>query len=462
MRTAVTRRVVVADLGTEPASCPSCRSLANLTRAALASTTLDISFTDRLPEALGEREPDVVIVRGPAHLPPEVLGSLRRAWRSVSILALVCDASEDAAEWLDSLDAGIDDFVFCPFSELELAARVRRLLPAAWKASRTEQELLEVKVRVDTLIGDSKPFQDALRRLVKVAASDATVLLTGETGVGKELFARAIHYGGARSGAPFIPVNCSAVPDHLFENELFGHAKGAYTDASSAAGGLLADAEGGTIFLDEIDALSPSAQAKLLRFLQDREYRPLGAGHPVRANVRIVAATNANLARSVSAREYRPDLFHRLNVLSLEIPPLRERSSDTLVLARHFLLRLEAQYLRGHLRLTPRAVRLLLSYPWPGNVRELESVLHRAVVFGGGDLLDAEDLELSEPSLDRLPPQHPKDAATDQFERGYLNGLLAEHRGNVSRAARAAGRDRRSVQRLLRKYGIDPSAFQDV
>ena len=194
-------------------------------------------------------------------------------------------------------------------------------------------------------------------------------------------------------------MNCSALPDHLFENELFGHAKGAYTDASTSEGGLLREADGGTLFLDEVDMLSPSAQAKLLRFLQDREYRPLGSSKSLSADARVISATNANLRELVSQRQFREDLFHRLNVLSFEVPALRSRISDIPLLADHFLMRFAAQYKRPPIQLSRGAVRKLLDYGWPGNVRELEGILHRSVVFVTSNMVEADNIELPAPAM---------------------------------------------------------------
>src|SRR5439155_1720566 len=234
----------------------------------------------------------------------------------------------------------------------------------------------------------------------------------------------AIHYHSQRQGKPFIAINCAALPDHLLENELFGHSKGAYTDASSEEKGLLAEAEGGTLFLDEINVLSPVAQAKLLRFLQDREYRPLGSSKSKIADVRIIAATNVDLNEQVQAKLFREDLFHRLNVLAFTIPPLRERNGDVTLLAEHFLAQYAAQYDRGRLHFSEGATQKLWDYHWPGNVRELDAVIHRAVLLAMSDILTMDDLDISVPH--RKDEREPallrtvKSQAIEQFERTYL------------------------------------------
>jgi len=316
----------------------------------------------------------------------------------------------------------------------------------------------------ELLVGESPEFLQVIRKANLLAQSKAPVVISGETGSGKELLARAIHYQGARKSKPFIPVNCGALPDDLFENELFGHMKGAYTNASSNENGLIAEAEGGTLLLDEVDALTPSAQIKLLRFLQSGEYRPLGASRPTVADVRTIAATNRDIGRCVALKLFREDLHYRLNVLSLSIPALRDRGNDVLELAAHFL----SVYAREHGRVTPRlsedARQKLLNYSWPGNVRELEGVIQRAIVLRDATVLTADDLELPE-CIDRTADEVElfrlrKSLAIGQFERDFVARMLALHNGNISHAAKAAGKDRRSFQRLVSKHGLDRKSFQ--
>jgi len=311
------------------------------------------------------------------------------------------------------------------------------------------------------LVGESDNFLRIMEKIPLLAQPDAPVLILGETGTGKELVARAIHSHSSRQRKPFIPVNCGTLPDHLFENELFGHVKGAFTDASSAEKGLVAEAEGGTLFLDEIDALSPAAQIKLLRFLQHREYRSLGSAKSRIADVRILAATNADLWQQVQAKSFREDLYHRLNVLSLTVPPLRDRTEDILLLAEHFLTVYREQHRREPLCLSPSAQQKLLTYSWPGNVRELEGVVQRAVILAPAPTLQSDDID--------LPCMHngfakeafhvAKAQAVERFEHAYLVELLAAHQGNISQAAKTAGKDRRTLQKLLHKYHLERHAF---
>jgi two-component system, NtrC family, response regulator GlrR len=324
-----------------------------------------------------------------------------------------------------------------------------------------DQSIREIrtKYRLDAVIGESPALREAIRKVPRLGASEANVLITGETGTGKELFARAIHYASARHARPFVPVNCGALPDSLFENELFGHEKGAYTDASSSGLGLLGVAERGSLFLDEVDSLTLASQAKLLRAIQDGEYRPLGSQRPLKADVRIVAAANSPLAERIAAREFRADLYYRLNVLTLRLPTLAERRDDIPILARHFLARFARECGRPAPQLSADAIRRLTEYAWPGNIRELQSVIQRAFVLGDGPVLDAYSIDLPDsaplPAALSSVSSLPIADAVYEFERQYLASLLSRHNGNVTRAAEAAGKDRRTFQRLLRRHGVD-------
>jgi DNA-binding NtrC family response regulator len=388
----------------------------------------------------------------------------KRTWASAKTFAVLCDQTLKHESQIPPALIEVDDFLVCPYQENEFLLRLKRLLQSP-RQTKTVKENGEDHRDLDLLVGASDVFLRVLRKVNLLAQSKAPVVISGETGSGKELLARAIHYQGARKAKPFIPVNCGALPDELFENELFGHLKGAYTHASSNEKGLIAEAEGGTLLLDEVDALSPAAQIKLLRFLQSGEYRPLGSSRAVNADVRIIAATNTDLQERVELKLFREDLHYRLNVLSLSIPALRDRGSDVLHLASHFL----EVYSKEHQRLTPQlsddALQKLLSYSWPGNVRELEGVIQRAIVLHTAPVLTPDDLELpktnerrsSELELFRLE----KSLAIGQFERDYVARLLAQHHGNISRAAQAAGKDRRSFQRLVTKYGFNRKYFKN-
>ncbi|MBA3357673.1 MAG: sigma-54-dependent Fis family transcriptional regulator [Pyrinomonadaceae bacterium] len=390
----------------------------------------------------------------------------KKTWASAKTFALLCDQEVKHNWQIPPALIDVDDFLVCPYQDNELSLRIKRLLKVKRQTEPSlPHQAIENWRELDLLVGGSETFLKVLRKVGLLAQSKAPVVISGETGSGKELLARAIHYQSVRKGKPFIPVNCGALPDDLFENELFGHLKGAYTSASTAENGLITEAEGGTLFLDEVDALSPAAQIKLLRFLQSGEYRPLGSSRALVADVRIIAATNTDLYRSVELKLFREDLHYRLNVLSLLIPALRDRGTDVLALASHFL----SVYAREHDRLTPRlseeAMSKLLNYSWPGNVRELEGVIQRAIVLQESEVLTPEDLELPKFN-DRIASQpeqfrRGKSLAIGQFERNFLATLLATHGGNISQAARAAGKDRRSFQRLVSKHALDRRSFKN-
>lgn len=313
------------------------------------------------------------------------------------------------------------------------------------------------------LIGTSEQFQKVLAQLNKLATLDATVLLSGETGTGKELAARAIHYMSARSDKPFVPVNCGALAESLVESELFGHERGAFTDAKTASNGLIGEAAGGTLFLDEVDTLSAKAQAALLRFLQDRTYRRVGGGVMRQVDVRVLVASNADLSDLAQKRQFRQDLLYRLNVLSLRLPALREREGDAVVLARAALQRLSHQYRLPLKQLHPEGVAFIQQYRWPGNVRELENIIHREFLMSddtelhlrescealmGPVMLDVDNDDSHAPFRDA------KANAVAEFERSYVRSMLARTGGNISQAARLSKQERSAFGKLVRKYKL--------
>jgi DNA-binding NtrC family response regulator len=313
------------------------------------------------------------------------------------------------------------------------------------------------------MIGHSTTFGAVQRLIDRIAACHAPVLIEGETGTGKEVAARAIHYGGARRDRPFVPVNCGALPDTLVESELFGHRRGAFTDARADRPGLVALAHSGTLFLDEVDALSPKAQVTLLRFLQDQQYRPLGAPREERADARIIAACNQPLHALVDAGRFRLDLLYRLQLMHVRLPPLRERPEDIPVLARHFL---EIGAVRFGVPQRPIATDTLTwfqRHSWPGNIRELEHVIYRALLLCDGPVISVPP---PTPAHHPAPPAEfqggyrtAKEQAIAAFEHAYLARLIAQAEGNISVAARLAGTERRHLGRLLKKHQLGKRAF---
>jgi len=322
------------------------------------------------------------------------------------------------------------------------------------------------------MIGQSQESRALVAQLRRFASCDAPVLLEGETGTGKELAAREIHYASARSVKPFVPVNCGALPDSLIESELFGHRRGAFTDAKSSQPGLVGHAQGGTLFLDEVDTLSPKAQITLLRFLQDHEYRPLGGGAMLAANVRIIAATNASLEQLAGKTHFRRDLLYRLNPLYLHLTPLRERREDVSPLAEHFLTVAVQSLATTPKRWTQAALRALVAHDWPGNVRELENVTLRACLSADGFDVGIAELGAADPAFAAGAIVEPaasressfsaaKICAIESFERTYLTDLMRRARGNVSAAARLSSIERRQLGKLLKKRGIEKKPFRE-
>ena len=361
---------------------------------------------------------------------------------------------------LSLLDAGAHDFVSAEASGEELIARVQRLALEPRATSRAPAPDHDELSR-HGLIGTSACFVREIDKLRRYAQTDATVLIVGETGTGKELCAQAIHYLSARSAQPCVAINCGALQNELADSELFGHVKGAYTTAHSARLGLIHEAQGGSLFLDDIDCLSLATQAKLLRFLQEREYRMVGSNLVQTADIRVIAATNKTLSESVRCGEFRRDLYFRLNVLSLSLPPLRERREDLLPLALRFM-RMYAMQLKRDVRgIAPCAARLIAAYDWPGNVRELKHVIERAVLLARKPTLDSEDILIDGAHATQADESFraAKARAIDQFERSYLEGLLAANLGNVTHAARVAQKNRRAFFELMRKHGIVSARF---
>ena len=361
------------------------------------------------------------------------------------------------------------DFICWPCAEQELVVRIERLSgPQELHPDSDHDAVLREEFANLNLLGHSPAFVAAMKLIKRFAHCDAPVLIEGETGTGKEMAARAIHYLGTRRDRPFIPVNCGAIPDNLFENELFGHARGAFTDAREAQPGLVALAEGGTLFLDEVDALSSKGQVALLRFLQDQQYRPLGGREVKSADIHVLAAANVDLVALTAQGKFRQDLLFRLRVLSLRLPPLRERGDDIVLLAEHFLQQHRQHQKQPHKHFTSGALRWLKSQTWPGNVRELESFIHREFVLADGDSLrlNAErtaNRERRNNLPERRLPLSPnacglkeyKTRVIAELEKRYLLAVFRETGGNVSLAARRAGKERRAFGKLLKKYGID-------
>lgn len=324
---------------------------------------------------------------------------------------------------------------------------------------------LKRRFGLNQILGKSKIIQKIHENIDKISQCDVTALITGESGTGKEIAARAIHYLSRRAGKPFIPVNCGAIPEQLFENELFGHIKGAYTDARLQQNGLVTEADGGTLFLDEISTITPFIQAKLLRLLQDKEFKPLGDPKPRKANIRLIAATNRNLEELLKEGKFRDDLYYRLNIISLSMPPLRERKEDIPILVDHFINKYSKEYNKPFLEISNEAMDMFISYSWPGNIRELENKIQHIIVMFNEPVLHAENIQF--PKTEQMQKEikleyfkEAKQKVINSFEKTYLIQLLQSERGNMVQAARKAGKSRTALWNLLKKYNLSPKQFR--
>jgi DNA-binding NtrC family response regulator len=388
-----------------------------------------------------------------------LLGAIKNQASDIPVIVVIGGCEPD--DIFKLLKAGAADFIVAPLKAAEVLPRSWRLLRQP-DPEHTLAQALKAELGLKQLIGESPVFLAQVDKIPLVAKCAANVLIAGETGTGKELYARAIHYCSSRTGRPFTPVNCGAIPVELVENELFGHQRGAFTSASTWQPGLIEEADGGTLFLDEIDCLPAMAQVKLLRFLQDKEYRPLGSTRMRRVDVRIIAASNLNLEEAVLNGKVRQDLYYRLNVISLTLPTLRERREDIPLLTRHFLEKYSNESDKKIVDFAPDALELLIAYNWPGNVRELEHVIERAIVLCPGPIIHASDLVISSTQPAGRPEslQQAKAKEIARFEKSYVQGLLSACRGNITKAAQAAQKNRRSFWQLIQKYQIDVNKFK--
>ena len=362
---------------------------------------------------------------------------------------------------IQAIRAGTYDFLPKPFELAQLVLAIERGAALARLKAEVQRlrQAVEASRSFDAIVGASATMTELYALLEKVATSDAPVLVTGESGTGKELVARALHQKGPRARGPFVAVNCAAMPEALLESELFGHVKGAFTDAKSTKPGLFVSANGGTIFLDEIGELPLGLQPKLLRALQERTVRPIGGGAEVPFDARILTATNRDLETMVEERTFREDLFFRINVIQVLLPPLRARGGDTLLLAQHFLERIAARTRKRVVGIAPDAAQKLMTYSWPGNVRELENTIERAVALASFDTIVVGDLpDKVRSHRAALPVDGAEEGAPlvtlDQMEQRYVTHVLASVANNKSAAARILGIERKTLYRMLQRWGL--------
>jgi DNA-binding NtrC family response regulator len=411
------------------------------------------SSIDKLPN-ISPVEGDLILLV----LQQAVSESLSRYICSLNSMAPVIAVLEpgEPSNLFRLIQLGVVDFILAPLTVLEVIVRIKRVIERHQAKNPVAQAHRE-EIGLQQLIGQNARFLEEMNKVTLLAQYDTSVLITGETGTGKELVAHAIHQLGKRARFPFVPVNCGAIPIDLIENEFFGHQRGAFTGASGKKEGLIQLASNGTLFLDEIDTLPPLAQIKLLRFLQHKEYRPLGSSRTLTADVRIISASNADLQQAVARREFRQDLYYRLNLIPINMLPLRERLDDIPILALHFLAQHSAKFNKSVSAFSPKALEKLIFYKWPGNVRELEHVIERAVFLCRGDIIQSDHIVLpqSKDAVYKEPFNDMKLKVIAQFEREYVQTLLTAYKGNITKAAKAACKERRTFWELIRKHKID-------
>ncbi|MBU6468106.1 MAG: sigma 54-interacting transcriptional regulator [Betaproteobacteria bacterium] len=359
---------------------------------------------------------------------------------------------------VEATTRGVFGYLTKPFEGKVLLDKIAEAL-SIYRVSSEQKNEVKEDWRAH-IISRSDRLAELLNEAKMVAQSDASVLIRGESGTGKELLAQAIHRASSRAQHAFIALNCSAIPEHLLESELFGHVKGAFTGATSSYDGLLRAAQGGTLFLDEIGDMPVNLQAKLLRVLQERKIRPVGSSHSIDVDVRILSSTHQDLEAAIREDQFREDLYYRLNVVELTLPPLRERREDILLLANHFLNRLSQKYHKTLNGFTPDAIEALTTYSWPGNIRQLFNVIEQVSALSTSALISHTLIQraLKVPSVQILSLAD----ARERFERDYLIGLLKVTGGNVADAARLAERNRTEFYRLLQKHGLTPDTFKKL
>jgi two-component system, NtrC family, response regulator HydG len=379
----------------------------------------------------------------------EVVRYVRENFKDTEVMMITGYPSVEGA--VVAVKMGAEEYLAKPFTSEELLAAVGRALEKQQLRRFARATTEQGQVAPCGITGTSKPMREVLGAIGKAASTSATVLITGESGTGKELVARAIHYGGPRAAAPFVPVNCGGIPEGLVESALFGHMKGAFTGAADARAGFFHAADGGSLFLDEVREMSAAMQVKLLRVLQDREVWMVGSSRPRKVDVRILAATNVDLASLVKAGAFREDLFYRLNVITIAVPPLRERGDDVLLLARHFAAVCANELGRSIPRFSDGVLRIFRDHSWPGNVRELENVVRRLVVMSEGDVIEVPDL----PSVMRfsLARANGLDRTLAEVEAAHICDVLAAVGGNKTKAAAILGIDRKTLREKLKSQG---------
>jgi DNA-binding NtrC family response regulator len=400
-----------------------------------------------------------------------LLSRIKRSTPDLTVVMMTAHGSIETA--VEAIKMGAYDFITKPFDLDSLIVRIEKAL----ERSALLEENLRLKKACENanifqnIVGESPPMLRVFETIRMVANTDLTVLITGESGTGKDLTGRAVHALSARANGPFVPVNCPTVPEQILESELFGYRKGAFTHATRNKQGMFHEANKGSIFLDEIGDVSPTIQTKLLRVLQEKEIKPLGDTRTVKVDVRIIASTNQNLKKKIQQGEFREDFFYRLNVLPIHLPPLRERLGDISLLAAHLLEKHCTKLNRPLKRLSPDLLHMFMQHPWTGNIRELENVLVQGIMFSKSDEISPEDIGFNGKQKTQAQSPHPeffkklaykdaKESTLEAFNTAYIGNLLKKTGGNVTQAARECCLERQSLQQIMRRYNISADDFR--
>ncbi|WP_457551405.1 sigma-54-dependent transcriptional regulator [Desulfobacula sp.] len=401
----------------------------------------------------------------------ELLEQIKIKYPDLTVVMLTAFGNIESA--VKAIKKGAYDFISKPFEQNEIIFKINKALERSLLLKENKRLLKEKKINPSQLIGQSDPMLKVYDQINLVASSDVTVLITGESGTGKDLTARSIHALSPRKDNAFIPVNCPTIPESILESELFGYKKGAFTNATRNKDGLFQEADRGTIFLDEIGDIGPSIQTKLLRVLQEKEIKPLGDTKAIKVDVRIIASTNRNLKQKMADHELREDFFYRLNVLPIELPPLRNRITDIPILAEHLVLKHCKKLKKAPKIISEQVMDLLMKQSWPGNVRELENILVQGILYSKKNIIDLHDIPLEDSAKKKngfkgfdsessagLPYKEAKEKLLHEFNHNYIGAKLSMSDGNITQAARQCHMDRQGLQQIMKRFSIDPEKFR--
>lgn len=435
--------------------------------------TVSMAFSGEMALNILENDDwDLVIcdIRMPGMDGFELLDQIRKRLPDLTVVMITAFGNIDSV--VTAIKSGAYDFIAKPFEQDELIFKIRKALERSRLLLENKQLLKARNKDFSPLVGQSPAMEKVFEKISLVASSDVTVLITGESGTGKDLTARSIHRHSQRSKAAFIPINCPTIPEHILESELFGHKKGAFTSAFQDKTGLFQEADKGTIFLDEIGDIGLSIQTKLLRVIQEKEIKPLGDNRVRKVDVRIIASTNQDLRAKIAQKEFREDLFYRLSVITIELPPLRDRIEDIPLLAEHLVAK-NCKKLNQPLKtISSQVMELLLKHPWQGNVRELENALVQGILYCRNEEIRETDIPISDArmpicpdnSLDAhimdLPYKQAKETMLTRFNHEYVGARLSSANGNITQAARRCGLDRQALQQVMKRFDIDPDDFR--